>query len=237
MIRLAAVGDLHLTLPDIGKVAQRFKGVNDAADVLLLLGDLTDNGQPDEARLLLRELREVVAIPVVAVLGNHDQHSGKAAEVKVLLTEGGIRILDGDTFTLEVRGETLGIVGAKGFQGGFGSNAVAPGYEPAVDVWVREAEQEAGKIAHGLAQLRTDYRVVMLHYSPVRATVQGEDPEIVPFMGASRLCEPIDRLGASMVIHGHSHHGSHKGLTPGGIPVYNVAASLLDVPYAVLELG
>jgi Icc-related predicted phosphoesterase len=212
-------------------------GINDDADLLLLPGDLTDSGQPDEARLLLRELAEVVEIPIVAVLGNHDQAAGKASEVARLLADGGITLLDGDSFTLDVKGKTLGIVGAKGFQGGFGKNAVVPGFEPAVDVWVNEAKREAAKIERGLIALQTDYRVVVLHYSPVRATVEGEDPEIIPFMGTSRLCEPIDRLGADMVIHGHSHHGTHAGTTPGGIRVYNVAATVLATPYAILKVS
>ncbi|HKP53450.1 MAG TPA: metallophosphoesterase [Chloroflexia bacterium] len=236
MIRLAAVGDLHVSLRSKKSLAWRFQDVNERADVLLLPGDLTDNGYPDEARLLLRELTEV-RIPIVAVLGNHDQCAGKVGEVVQLLTEGGVAVLDGDIYRLEVRGKTLGIVGTKGFQGGFGKNVVAPGFEPAVDVWVREAEAEASKIQHELEGLSTDYRVVMLHYAPIRATVQGEHPEIIPFMGTDRLCEPIDRLGADLVVHGHSHHGTHSGVTPGGIPVYNVAASLLDKPYAVLEVG
>lgn len=237
MIRLAAVGDLHITLLGAGRVAQRFGGVNDVADMLLLPGDLTDNGAPDEALLLVRELAQVVTIPIVAVLGNHDHHSNKAGEVAQLLAEGGVTVLDGDVFTLEVSGKRLGIVGTKGFQGGFGKNAVVPGYEPAVDVWVREAEVEANKIRLGLSSMRADYRLVMLHYAPVRDTVVGEDLELIPFMGTSRLCEPIDRLGANLVVHGHSHHGSRTGVTPGGIAVYNVAASLLDTPYAILEVG
>jgi Icc-related predicted phosphoesterase len=236
MIRLAAVGDLHLSLPGTGSVARRFRGVNERADVLLLPGDLTDNGYPDEARLLLRELSEV-KIPIVAVPGNHDQHAGKEKEVAHLLTEAGVTVLDGDICRLEVRGKTLGIVGAKGFQGGFGKNAVVAGYEPAVDVWVKEAEAEAHKIRLGLERLDSDYRIVMLHYAPIRSTVLGEDPELIPFMGTDLLCEPIDRIGADMVVHGHSHHGTHAGVTPGGIPVYNVAASVLDKPYALLEVG
>jgi Icc-related predicted phosphoesterase len=237
LIRLAAVGDLHVTLHSAGAIASRFQGINEHADVLLLPGDLTDRGLPDEARLLVRELVAVVNLPIVAVLGNHDQSAGKAGEVVRVLADGGVTVLDGDSFTIDVNGETLGIVGTKGFQGGFGKNAVEPGFEPAVDVWVNEARREATKIERELATLRADYRVVMLHYSPVRGTVEGEDPEVIPFMGTSRLCEPIDRLGADLVVHGHSHHGTHMGATPGSIPVYNVAASLLATPYAILELG
>ena len=237
MIRLAAVGDLHLTLLGAGTVATRFRGVNEVADVLLLPGDLTDSGEPDEARLLIRELTGAVKIPVVAVLGNHDQHSGKVNEVIHVLRDGGVAVLDGDIYTLKVRGKTFGIVGTKGFQGGFGKNAAVPGYEPVVDVWVREADAEAGKIRRGLTWLKADYRVVMLHYAPIRSTVEGEDLELVPFMGTDRLCEPIDELGADLVVHGHSHHGTYTGTTPGGIPVYNVAAQVLDVPYAILKVG
>ncbi len=237
MTRLAAVGDLHFTLQKTGSIAQRLAGVNDVADILLLPGDLTDNGKPSEARLLVRELASVVTIPIVAVLGNHDQHSNKAGDVTHVLTEGGVTVLDGDVFTIEVGGKTISIVGTKGFQGGFGDNAVVPGYEPAVDLWVREAEAEANKIGRGLSSMQADYRIVMLHYSPVRDTVLGEDLELIPFMGTSRLCEPIDRLGADLVVHGHSHHGTHRGVTPGGIPVYNVAASILDTPYAQIEVG
>ncbi len=223
-------------MSDEGLIAPRFEGVNNAADILLLPGDLTDNGLVEEARVLVRELAGVM-IPILAVLGNHDYASDMQDEIVGLLNSNGIRVLDGGTAEIEARGERLGVAGAKGFRGGFGKNALEETFEPETAIWVAAAEREARKIEHALGQLSSDYRLVMLHYAPVRATVEGEHPEIVPFMGSSRLSVPIDRLGADLVVHGHAHHGSRTGATPGGIPVYNVAASLLDTPFALLELG
>ena len=236
MIRLVAVSDLHFKVGDEQTIASRFEGVRDKADLLLLPGDLTDNGNLDEASLLGGELSRL-GLPVLAVLGNHDFASRMTTQLTGVLNSAGVRVLDGDTAEFTMRGETVGIVGVRGFRGGFDHHALSEISEPEVEAWVVTATIEAEKLERGLERLHTDYRIVMTHYAPIRATVEGEHPETFPFYGSSRLCEPIDRLGADLVVHGHAHHGTHRGATPRGIPVYNVAASLLDAPFAIIELS
>jgi len=236
MIRIAAVADLHVSLSTPGRIAGRFRGVNEVADVLLLPGDLTDTGRVSEAQLLLNELSDVT-IPIFAVIGNHDQASGQVNALLRTFEDADVQVLNGDVGILELGKQTLGIVGTKGTGGGFGKSVFPVRFEPALEVWSREAIREAAKIARCLETLHTDFRIVMLHYAPIRETVIGENPEDFPFMGTSLLSEPIDLHGADLVIHGHSHHGTLQASTPRGIPVYNVAASLLEVPYLILELG
>lgn len=237
MIRIAAVADLHLnTSTRPGELARRLAGISDRADLLLLPGDLTDNGSIEEEQMLADELA-TVEIPVVAVLGNHDFAARRPGDFSSYLAARGVRVLDGDAFELNIRGETLGIAGVRGFKGGFGEYALGETSEPETEAWVSLAQTEADKLRRGLERLQTRYRVAMLHYAPVRATVEGEHPETVPFYGSSLLCDPIDELRPDMVIHGHSHKGTHRGATPGGVPVYNVSAKVIGVPYVVLELG
>jgi Icc-related predicted phosphoesterase len=236
MISIAAVSDLHFKPTDMEGLRARFAGVRDAADILVLPGDLIDSGTPQDAQLLVKELA-ALDIPIVAVLGNHEYSAGEVGAVADVYKQAGIRLLDGDTTDFVIRGESLGIAGTRGARGGFGEHALQPTGEPDVDFWLDAARYEADKIEASLGSLITDYRVVLLHLSPIRATVEGEAPEEVPFYGSSALCEPIDRLGATLVIHGHSHHGTHRGTTPAGIPVYNVAATVIPAPYVILELG
>jgi Icc-related predicted phosphoesterase len=230
-LRIAAVGDVHCGRESQGALQAVFAAAAERADVLLLCGDLTDYGLADEARLLVREMGPALKIPILAVLGNHDYESGKAAEVVTILHDAGIKVLDGDV--AEVGG--VGFAGAKGFCGGFGPRTLAPWGEESIKSFVREAVDEALKIESALAKLRTPRRVVLLHYAPIEATVLGEPREIFPFLGSSRLEEPLNRFRASAVFHGHAHHGAHEGRTATGIPVYNVALPLLrrlfkDVP-------
>ena len=230
-IRIAAVGDVHCDRESQGSLQTLFAFVADQADVLLLCGDLTDYGHADEVRALVRELGPVQKIPVLAVLGNHDHESGHAGDVVNALHDAGVKVLDGDV--AEVHG--VGFAGAKGFAGGFGPRTLAPWGEASIKAFVREAVDEALKLESALAKLRTPRRVAMLHYAPIEATVQGEPREIYPFLGSSRLEEPLNRFGVSVVFHGHAHHGTHEGRTSTGIPVYNVALPLLrrtfrDVP-------
>lgn len=197
--------------------------VNDLADFLLLCGDLTDYGLLEEAHILVEELTAAVKIPVVAVLGNHDFESGQQVEVCKILTQAGIKVLDGEAH--EVHG--TGIAGAKGFSGGFGRGTLGAWGEPATKKYVQEAIDEATKFESALARLRTLQRVAMLHYSPIRGTVEGEPLEIYSYLGNSRLEEPLNRHPVNMVFHGHAHHGALEGRTSGGIPVFNVAMPLL----------
>jgi Icc-related predicted phosphoesterase len=223
VVRVAAIADLHCTKTSQGAFQPIFAAASANADVLLLCGDLTDYGLPDEARVLSRELSASLRIPAVGVLGNHDYESGQAEEVAKILQETGLAVLDGDG--CEVQG--LGIAGIKGLGGGFGERALQPWGEDIIKRFVRETVDEALKLETALARLRTKQRVAILHYSPVQATVEGEPPEIYPFLGSSRLEEPLTRYPVDAVFHGHAHQGRPEGLTRGGVPVYNVCVSLL----------
>lgn len=222
-VRVAAVGDLHCTKTSQGALQPLFAAASTSADVLVLCGDLTDYGLPEEARVLARELAAALRIPAVAVLGNHDYESGQHEEVVQILRDGGVVILDGEA--CEVAG--LGIAGVKGLGGGFGDRALQPWGEDIMKRFVRETVDEALKLESALARLRTSRRVAILHYSPVQATVEGEPPELYPFLGSSRLEEPLDRYPVDLVFHGHAHRGRPEARTRGGVPVYNVCLSLL----------
>jgi Icc-related predicted phosphoesterase len=221
-IRIAAVGDLHCSKSSQGTLQPLFARVAESAELLLLAGDLTDYGLPDEARILARELA-AVHVPVVAVLGNHDYESGKGDELRQILSESGTTVLDGDT--CEVHG--VGIAGVKGFGGGFGQRALAPWGEATIKQFVREAVDEALKLETALSRLLAMPVVALLHYAPVAQTVEGEPLEIYPFLGSSRLEEPINTYRVSLVVHSHAHRGQLEGKTAIGVPVYNVSMPLL----------
>jgi len=222
-VRVAAIADLHCPRFSSDVLQPIFTYAATHADVLLLAGDLTDRGLEDEARTLVKELAGV-KIPVVAVLGNHDFESGKAAEVTAVLREAGVTILDGEA--LVVHG--IGIAGTKGFGGGFGQRALQPWGEPSIKQFVHEALAEALKLESALAKLRTPTKIALLHYAPVPSTVAGEPPEIFPFLGSSRLEEPLTRYEVSAVFHGHAHSGAPEGRTRAGVPVYNCALPVLQ---------
>jgi len=219
----AAVGDLHCTEDSVGKLRSFFAQASEAADALLLCGDLTDYGTVKEAKILADEL-SVVSVPVVAVLGNHDYECGVADEVRRTLQAVGVQVLDGEA--VEVHG--IGIAGAKGFAGGFGRASLGAWGEPAIKQFVNEALHEAMKLESALAKLRTRRRIALLHYAPISGTVQGEPPEIYAFLGSSRLEDPLLRYPVDWVVHGHAHRGALEGRTVNGIPVYNVAKPLLQ---------
>jgi Icc-related predicted phosphoesterase len=190
--------------------------------VLVIAGDLTDYGLPEEARVLAKELASL-RIPCAAVLGNHDLESGKAEDVQRILSDAGLVLLDGDA--CELLG--VGVAGVKGFGGGFGKRALGPWGESIIKQFVREAVDEALKLEAALARLRTSHLIALLHYAPIQETVEGEPLEIYPFLGSSRLEEPIGRYPVSLVVHGHAHRGRTQGTTKNGIPVYNVSMPLL----------
>jgi Icc-related predicted phosphoesterase len=219
---VAAVGDLHCTKTSQGAFQPWLSHVADSADVLLLAGDLTDYGLAEEARILAKEF-SAVRIPTLAVLGNHDVESGQEEEITRILTDAGLVMLNGDA--QEVQG--VGFVGAKGFCGGFGRHALGPWGEKIIKQFVHEAVDQALKLEAALARLRTRQMVVLLHYAPIAETVVGEPVEIYPYLGSSRLEEPIGQFPVSFVVHGHAHRGQPEGRTKGGIPVYNVSMQLL----------
>lgn len=237
-VRVAALGDLHCTKASHGALQPLFSHIRDAADILLLAGDLTDYGLPEEAETLAREM-STLKMPVAAVLGNHDLESGHQTEVVRILTDAGVSILDGGA--CELLG--VGVAGIVGFGGGFGKRALAPWGEPAVKQFVQMAVDEALKLEKALGKLRTQTIIALLHYSPVQQTVEGEPLEIYPFLGSSRLEEPINRYPVTFVLHGHAHRGQLEGATGAGVPVYNVSMPLLArtrtdaLPFRVFEVG
>jgi Icc-related predicted phosphoesterase len=226
-VHIAAVSDVHYGKHSQGMLQALFAQIAERADVLVLPGDLTDYGLAEEARVLARDLTSAVKIPIVGVLGNHDYESDQADEITRILADAGVHMLDGDS--VEVHG--VGFAGVKGFAGGFGRGTLGPWGERAVKTFVQESVNEALKLESALARLKTTHRIAVLHYAPVQSTVEGEPAEIFPWLGSSRLEEPLTRYQVSAVVHGHAHKGTAVGHTTTGIPVYNVSLPLLRATY------
>jgi Icc-related predicted phosphoesterase len=237
-LRVAAVGDLH------GGTAKRdihagwTAGIAESADLLLLAGDLTRRGEPDEAAELARDLRDV-QVPVVAVLGNHDLESDQTAAVRGALEDVGVTVLEGENVRLEVGGVSVGVAGTIGFGAGFPGAICSDFGERELKAVVARSRRLARDLRDGLIALQPDVRIALTHYSPVRETLEGEPLEIYPFLGSHHLSEAIDQAGADLAIHGHAHRGSEWGRTPGGVPVRNVAHPVIRTAYRVynLEVG
>lgn len=237
-LRIAAVADIHVKKNGQGSMQPLFAQITESADVLLLCGDLTDYGTVEETKILAKEVTSSLRIPAIGVLGNHDYESGKEKELIEILGDAGVTILDGDS--IELHG--VGFAGVKGFAGGFGRRALGAWGEKIIKDFVHEAINEALKLEAALARLRTPQKIGVLHYSPIQATVNGEPPEIIAFLGSSRLEEPLDRYRVNAVFHGHAHRGSAEGRTKGNAPVYNVAMPVLAAafpdhpPFRVVEV-
>jgi Icc-related predicted phosphoesterase len=236
MIRIAAVGDIHVAEDWHGRLRPHWMNLAAHADMLLLAGDLTNLGNRAQAQVLADELRDL-PVPVVAVLGNHDYHADAPDTVRRMLEEIGVTVLEGETVTLEIGGCTVGIAGTKGFGGGFTGACGHKFGEPEMKAFMQVTESAAHLLERNLRELDTDYRIALVHYAPVKDTLAGERLEIYPFLGAYQLGEAIDRGGADFAVHGHAHHGAEKGLTPGGVPVRNVSMPLLKRPYAIYTLN
>ncbi len=221
-LRIAAVGDVHFDGTTTGALREVFAEANREADVLALLGDLTTHGRPEQIEAFIGELKGV-EIPILAVLGNHDHESDAAPTITQMLTERAIHVLDGSGVVIQ----GVGFAGTKGFAGGFGRGALAPFGESLIKQFARQAIDESIKLENALRVLTSETRVVLLHYAPIEGTVHGEPEVIWPFLGSSRLVQPIDTIGANVVFHGHAHHGSFEGRTPGGVPVFNVSLPIL----------
>ncbi|MGE5547942.1 MAG: metallophosphoesterase family protein [Solirubrobacterales bacterium] len=236
-LRVAGLGDLHVTEHAVHPYRDLFAELSERADVLALCGDLTNLGRPHEAEILAEDLRSC-RIPVVAVLGNHDIEHGHGHEVRHILDQAGVTLLENEPRLIE----GVGFAGVKGFGGGFGARMLSPFGEPAIKAFVGEAVNEAFALEnalHTLVQDGAERMVVVLHYAPVADTVEGEPREIWPFLGSSRLAETIDRFQVSAVLHGHAHHGSFTGHTRTGVPVFNCAIPVAKDsgrPYALIEV-
>jgi Icc-related predicted phosphoesterase len=222
-MRVAATADLHYSAQTLGILKEQFGHVREEADVLVVAGDLTNFERPEEMEPLLNVLVRL-RIPTIAVLGNHDYECGKETELIRMMTAEGIKVLDGTGYERD----GVGFAGTKGFIGGFGRGVLTAFGEPEIKAFVKASIDEALKLERAMSQLRTPKRVVVLHYAPIAATVMGETPEIFPYLGSSRLAEVVDRHGADLIVHGHAHHGTMDGKTTAGIPVHNVAITLLQ---------
>lgn len=235
-LTLAAIGDLHVTDTSEHRYRAMFEEISERADILALCGDLTNFGKTREAEILAEDLHSC-SIPTVAVLGNHDYECGQPEEVTRILHGAGVTMLDDQA--VEIKG--VGFAGVKGFVGGFGRGELGAFGEKAIKGFVEESINEARKLENALRSLRTERCVAVLHYAPIPETVEGEPPEIFPFLGSSRLAEAIDRFdNVRFAVHGHAHRGAFEGRTPRGVPVYNCAQPVVsdrfNRPYALIAL-
>lgn len=225
-VRIAAVGDIHVRETDKGKWTDFFKEVSNRADVLVIAGDLTDTGDEGEAQVLAEELK-ACTIPVLGVLGNHDYEKGRHKLIRQILQNNQMTILDGEA--LVVHG--VGFAGVKGFGGGFDKHMLSMFGEGAMKSFVQEAVDEALHLDRALARLDQEHehirKIAIMHYAPIQATVVGESEQIFPFLGSSRLAEPLSRRNVVAAFHGHAHVGTLEGETSGGVKVYNVAKPIL----------
>jgi Icc-related predicted phosphoesterase len=235
VIRIAAVGDVHLGEDARGRLRPALDNLADHADVLLLAGDLTRHGTLDEAQVVADEFRDL-PVPVVAVLGNHDHHGDAADDIAKLLADHGIRVLEGDATVVGIDGRRVGIAGVKGFGGGFAGKCASNFGEPEMKAFVRHAIDRADRLRSALESLDTDVRIALTHYSPSPETLRGEPPEIYPFLGCYQLGEAIDECGVDLAIHGHAHFGCEQGVTPGGTRVRNVAQPVIRSAFATYGL-
>jgi Icc-related predicted phosphoesterase len=231
-LRIAAVADIHLGEDIRGHYRKKLEGIEHRAEVLLVGGDLTRHGTIEEGQVVADELGDL-PIPVVAVLGNHDYHSDADREIAAMLRDAGIIVLDDDAVVIPLDGTRLGVAGGKGFGGGFAGKCASEFGEPETKAFVRHTKEIAERWRHALKNLEADHRVVLSHYSPVKDTLAGEPPEIYPFLGSYLLAEAADAEGADLIVHGHAHLGTEKGMTPGGIRVRNVALPVIGHSYVV----
>jgi Icc-related predicted phosphoesterase len=238
--RIAAVGDLHVRDTDKGKWTEYFKEVSKKADVFLICGDLTDTGDEVEAQVLVEELK-ACAVPVVAVLGNHDYEKGRHKLIRQIMQSEKVHVLDGEAIVVE----NVGFAGIKGFGGGFDNYMLTMFGEGAMKAFVQEAVDEALHLDRALARLDANHgnikKIVLLHYAPIKDTVMGEPEALFPFLGCSRLSEPLQRREVTAAFHGHAHHGTLEGETPNGVKVFNVSKPILqkagfDMPFYLLEV-
>jgi uncharacterized protein len=234
-MRIAAAADIHASEVSAERVARAFADLEGEADVVLLAGDLTTSGEPEQAEVVAQACRQL-DVPIFAVLGNHDHHAGRTDDLADVLGAAGVRLLDRDCATCEVEELELGVVGAKGFVGGFPGSALPDFGEPLLRGIYAETTLEAEAIASGLqAIVHCDVRIVLLHYAPVVDTLEGEPPGIYTYLGCDRLATPIAENGADLVLHGHAHAGSFEG-SIGDVPVYNVAVHVTGRNFWIFEL-
>lgn len=235
-MRIAALADLHFSPQGYDRIREVMNRLRDEADLLVVAGDITNLGKPEEMESMLATFIRL-RVPIVAVLGNHDFESGKQEELSKMMIAEGVKLLDGSGYERD----GIGFAGTKGFLGGFGRGVLTAFGEPEVKAFVQKAIDETLKLERALSMLRTEKRIVITHYAPIVDTVKGEPEQIFPYLGSGRLAEVIDRHQAILALHGHAHHGALEGKTTGGVPVYNVAMHLLmartpPVPYRLFDV-
>jgi Icc-related predicted phosphoesterase len=240
-MRVAAVGDIHVGADrqSAERLRDGLRHLPERADVFLLAGDLSRCGDPTEAQVVADAVAET-GVATVAVLGNHDLHAGLGDEFVKVLESAGVIVLEGRGVVLDVAGRSLGVAGVKGFGGGFAGACVSEFGEDETKAFAHHAVKAARRLQDGLADLDgAQSRIVLLHYAPVRDTLRGEPPEVYPFLGSYLLGEVVDVAGADidLVVHGHAHRGTERGVTPGGVRVRNVAQPVIRSAYRVFELG
>jgi Icc-related predicted phosphoesterase len=235
MIRIAATGDVHYDRKSHNRIGQHLPELSTKADFLLLAGDLTQTGHPEEMQVLADDLRKS-PVPVIAVLGNHDYHVDQLETVVKILESAGVTVLEGNSIILDVNGQRVGIAGAKGFGGGFVGASGSDFGEPEMKAFMRHSKNEARKLEEVIKVMEADYKIVLLHYSPTTQTLSGEKKEIYPFLGCYYLAEAIDYGKADIAFHGHAHGGVEKGETPGGTPVRNVAQPVIRHAFNIYTL-
>jgi Icc-related predicted phosphoesterase len=235
-MRIAALADIHFSPQSYDRIRDIMGRLRDEADLLIMAGDLTNYGKPEEMESMLASIMRI-RIPIVAVLGNHDFESGQHEQLAKMMIAEGVKLLDGSGYERD----GVGFAGTKGFVGGFGRGVLTAFGEPEIKAFVQSAIDETLKLERAVSMLRTEKRIVITHYAPIMDTVRGEPEQIYPYLGSGRLSEVIDRHGALLAIHGHAHHGALEGKTTGGVPVYNVAIPLLmartpPVPYRLFDI-
>lgn len=235
MIRIAAMADTHFGVDAAGSLRPALEDLPERADLLLIGGDLTKRGRPEEAAVLAEELQDL-GVPVVAALGNHDYHVDREDDVRDAMEAVGCRVLDGEAASVSIGEVSVGVAGIKGFGGGFAGASGSDFGEPEMKAFIRHTQAMADRLRVSLEDLDCDLRIALTHYSPVRETLEGEPPEIYPFLGSYLLAEAIDAGGADLAIHGHAHRGAERGRTPGGVPVRNVAQPVLGRAYAIYRV-
>jgi Icc-related predicted phosphoesterase len=235
MIKVAAVGDVHYDRHSRGRLCQYFNGLEEKADLFVLTGDLTQTGQPEEMRALSDCLKKC-PIPIFTVLGNHDYHADQVETVVNILTDAGVTVLEGNSSTIKISNQTIGLCGIKGFGGGFVGACGSDFGESQMKSFIRYTKQQARIFEESLKKVEADYKIGLLHYSPTTQTLLGEKKEIYPFLGNYYLAEALDHGGADICFHGHAHHGVEKGETPGGCPVRNVAWPVIRHAFNIYSL-
>lgn len=235
MIRIAACGDVHFDKTSQNRLAEHFDGLEDKADLFLIAGDLSQTGHPDEIAALAHDLK-LCPIPVIAVLGNHDYHLDQVEKVVEILESANVTVLENSVTTLNIRGISVGVAGAKGFGGGFVGASGSDFGEPEMKAFMRHSKEGAKKFEEEICALNTTYKIALLHYSPTAQTLMGEKKEIYPFLGSYYLAQALDHGRVDIAFHGHAHKGTEKGRTPGGTPVRNVAQPVIRHAFNIYTL-